>query len=90
MKEPPKAYRITLKKGIPIENCYMAVNAPQIPGFIAIEWRILETETCDKKDATKYINIDNITDIVVVNEEFKKWPVTAYVPERIQKVELSR
>lgn len=93
MTTKPYIYELKLKQGSPIYNAVVEVDAPQVPGFIAIC-----TDAAKKEDdgsrkllpATRYINIDNIAELTITNGMLCDWSINCFIPERAQKVKIDK
>lgn len=62
MYEKPILLEIVQVKGEPIIGARVQIEAPNIPGFLAIESQ-------DVKGATQYIALSNIASFTAINEE---------------------
>ena len=60
--EKPILLKIALKKGDTILGARLQIEAPKIPGFLAIESQ-------DYKRATTYIALDNIASFTLIDDE---------------------
>ena len=60
--EKPILLKIILKKGESIDGARLQIEAPYIPGFLAIESQKI-------KYATTYIALDNIASFTLLNDE---------------------
>ena len=60
--EKPILLKIVLKKGATIDGARLQLNAPKLPGFLAIESQ-------EYKRATTYIALDNIASFTLIDDE---------------------
>ena len=67
----PIILRLTLKTGFPVDGARVQVEAPRIPGFLAIESQ-------DYRNATQYIALDNIATLTALDDELCN--INSFVP----------
>lgn len=81
--------RIELDNGEKIIDAIINKNAPVLPGFIAIKTNIYNGGT-EKREATKYINLNNITEIVIDNEVLRTNYPSLYLGTNEVRVDIKR
>jgi len=67
----PVLLRLELRSGKPIDGARVQYEAPEIPGFLAIESK-------EYSNATQYISLNEITSFTTLNEEVCN--VTSCIP----------
>jgi len=84
MFKPPRVKRLQLTSGKTLENLTLDTDSMQLAGFMGFK------EEIEGKQATRFISISNIEQLLIENEELEKVMPCCFVPETRLRVTQER